>query len=516
MVFALVNAPTTASRPWSEPPLEPASVAGHLRAKGVNVELDDLAVRVATEQRQAKRVKVGVFDDPDRTVAHLQGKVCIRYMDITADRMIGLSSLDLSSADLVGVFAPGIEHLMPALALARSLADNGSEVVLAGAAAGPFAEKCVSSFPFLRGVVFAGTEEAFHALATGTGTVPGMVERVGKEVRTQPPIDVPLDQLPPPDFTGLPEDRYPDKLARLPYRISRGCPGSCAYCAYHLDRVLEVRPPERVAADLAVLMDRYDADEFVFTDNTLNISTGHMEGLCDALSPLSVRWSGYARPTGLDRQLLSRMRAAGCIKLNLGLESGSQRLLDRFQKGIPAGEAERIIRDAHEAGIACEVNFMVGFPGEGEDDLTATEELARRLAPAIDTAVVNLLTIPRVSDMSQHPELYRIARIHRTTAWADADVAFDEEDGPPWEERAQTRIDAAERLVAVLMDAGVDVSDHTMGTLLLLRQAERQRREGYCLYWKERRSCYRCEHLHGDRCAVNAQKSIPLLDKVVK
>ncbi|MDP7079015.1 MAG: radical SAM protein [Candidatus Undinarchaeales archaeon] len=509
MVLALVNAPTTASRPRYEPPLEPASVAGYLRAKSVDVELDDLAVRAASEQRQSKRVKTGVFDDPDRTVAHLQGKVRIRYMDITADRMVGLSPLDLSSADLVGVFAPGIEQLMPALALARTLAEKGTEVVLAGAAAALFAETCTSSFPFLRGVVLAGTEEAFHALATGAGDVPGLVERVGDDVRAAPPHEVPLDKLPPPDFTGLPEDRYRDKLARLPYRISRGCPASCAYCAHHLGHALDVRSPERVAADLAVLVDRFDADEFVFTDNTLNISPGHMEGLCDVLSPLSVRWSGYARPTGLDRQLLSRMRTAGCIKLNLGLESGSQRLLEWFHKGIAVDEAERIIRDAHDAGIACEVNLMVGFPDEREEDLAATDALVRRLAPAIDTAVVNLLTIPRVSEMSQHPERYGIARIHRNTVWADADVAFDEVDGPPWEERAQTRIDAAERLVAVLMDANVDVSDHTMGTLLLLRQAERQRREGYCLYWKERRSCYRCEHLHGDRCAVNAQKSIP-------
>jgi len=509
VVLALVNAPTTASRPRYEPPLEPASVAGYLRAKSVDVELDDLAVRAASEQRQSKRVKTGVFDDPDRTVAHLQGKVRIRYMDITADRMVGLSPLDLSSADLVGVFAPGIEQLMPALALARTLAEKGTEVVLAGAAAALFAETCTSSFPFLRGVVLAGTEEAFHALATGAGDVPGLVERVGDDVRAAPPHEVPLDKLPPPDFTGLPEDRYRDKLARLPYRISRGCPASCAYCAHHLGHALDVRSPERVAADLAVLVDRFDADEFVFTDNTLNISPGHMEGLCDVLSPLSVRWSGYARPTGLDRQLLSRMRTAGCIKLNLGLESGSQRLLEWFHKGIAVDEAERIIRDAHDAGIACEVNLMVGFPDEREEDLAATDALVRRLAPAIDTAVVNLLTIPRVSEMSQHPERYGIARIHRNTVWADADVAFDEVDGPPWEERAQTRIDAAERLVAVLMDANVDVSDHTMGTLLLLRQAERQRREGYCLYWKERRSCYRCEHLHGDRCAVNAQKSIP-------
>jgi len=271
-----------------------------------------------------------------------------------------------------------------------------------------------------------------------------------------------------------------------------------------------------VAADLAVLTERFDADEFVFTDNTLNLSPSHMEGLCDALSPLGIRWSGYARPAGLDRQLLSRMRAAGCIKLNLGLESGSQRLLDRFHKGIAVDEAERTVRDAHDVGIACEVNLMVGFPGESEEDLTATETLARRLAPAIDTAVVNLLTIPRVSEMSRHPERYGIMRIHQTTAWADADVAFDEIEGPPWEERAQARIDAAERVVAVLLDAGVDVSDHTMGTLLLLRQAERQRREGYCLYWKERRSCYRCEHLRGDRCVVNAQKSIPLLYRVGK
>jgi hypothetical protein len=256
-------------------------------------------------------------------------------------------------------------------------------------------------------------------------------------------------------------------------------------------------------------MERLGAEDFAFVDNTLNVSPEFVAELCDALEPLGVRWSGYARPQGLDRALLRRMRRAGCAKLNLGVESGSQRVLDRLCKGLDASEAERVVREAHEAGIACDVDLIAGSPGEREEDVAASEALVGRLAPYMDSASVNVFTIPRGTEVSEHPERFGIARIRSRGEWADADDAFDEQGGPDWRERAEGRLRAAERLVAALQAGGVDVSQGSMANLLLLNQAELQRREGLCLHLGRVQDCYGCAHLVGDECEVGSLKSVP-------
>jgi hypothetical protein len=70
--------------------------------------------------------------------------------------------------------------------------------------------------------------------------------------------------------------------------------------------------------------------------------------------------------------LLDKLRRSGCVCLAYGIESGSQRVLDLMKKGFRIKDAQEVIRDTSDAGIAVVANFMFGFPGETDEDFEET------------------------------------------------------------------------------------------------------------------------------------------------
>ena len=77
-------------------------------------------------------------------------------------------------------------------------------------------------------------------------------------------------------------------------------------------------------------------------------------------------------------QYLKKLQKSGCTCLSYGLESGSQKVLDRMNKGIKIADAEKIIRNTLKAGIQVMVNFMFGFPGEDDADFKESIQFMQR------------------------------------------------------------------------------------------------------------------------------------------
>ena len=86
-----------------------------------------------------------------------------------------------------------------------------------------------------------------------------------------------------------------------------------------------------------------------------------------------IRWQAQAivRPF-MTRGVFDKLAASGCREMLFGIESGSQRVIDRMRKGFRVADAENVVRDAAQAGIDVVANFMVGFPGETDADFAAT------------------------------------------------------------------------------------------------------------------------------------------------
>jgi hypothetical protein len=193
-----------------------------------------------------------------------------------------------------------------------------------------------------------------------------------------------------PYFEGFPLKDYLTPHLVMPVETARGCPwGRCAFCIHPIRAVTgkplyRPKPITLVAAEIERLFTAGHR-RFFIVDEALPPS--RLRELADLFSSLSeaVSWIGYARlDVGHDRDSFTRARAAGCRKLFIGVESGSDRILTRFHKGVDAARARRVLLDIAAAGLAAHFFLMTGFPGEEESDRQATLDLLADVWPAFD------------------------------------------------------------------------------------------------------------------------------------
>ncbi|MDJ0765769.1 MAG: radical SAM protein [Myxococcota bacterium] len=119
---------------------------------------------------------------------------------------------------------------------------------------------------------------------------------------------------------------------------------------------------------------------------------------------------GFARPTEklLQNGLLEQAAQNGCLMLQLGAESGSKPLLNRYHKGIDPAETEQVLRTAAQAGIRTYLYLLFGLPGETEQDRKATLDLVVRNATEIDFLNLSLFNLPRYCALTERPTQFGI------------------------------------------------------------------------------------------------------------
>ncbi|MEW6719356.1 MAG: radical SAM protein [Thermodesulfobacteriota bacterium] len=206
-----------------------------------------------------------------------------------------------------------------------------------------------------------------------------------------------VEFLPDYRFASLPDYLSPEPV--LPVASSRGCWwGKCAFCP---EAVAPVHPFRAADADafpalLRELSLRYGVSRFHLTDNA--IPPAVLRSMAARKELLrGIRWHGFARfgPELLDPGLVADLADAGCGMLQLGLESGSQRLLDRMGKGTRVAEAAKVLSNLSRAGISSYVYVMLGFPGETRDDAERTRCFLADRAGEIGWLNLSILNLPR-------------------------------------------------------------------------------------------------------------------------
>ncbi len=195
-----------------------------------------------------------------------------------------------------------------------------------------------------------------------------------------------LDRIGHPTFREFVPHRYQSPI--LPLRMSRGCPFRCAFCGEQpTEGSFRTRSAATVFAEMCYHHDNWDIFTFRFTDLIIDGDLGVLAELCDRIiqSGRRFRWSGQIAPRAdLTPTLFERMANAGCTMLRFGVESFSDNLLRRMNKGYTAADAMANLRHAHEAGIETHVNLIAGFPGETDADLLASVKALRDGQSMID------------------------------------------------------------------------------------------------------------------------------------
>lgn len=167
----------------------------------------------------------------------------------------------------------------------------------------------------------------------------------------------------------------------------RGCPASCIYCAVSLvaGRKCRKRSPSHVIEEIETCSRKYKVSFIAFLDDTFTFDKAWVHQLCDGLiiSGLSrrIKWSCLTRVDNVDMDLLRHMKQAGCVRVELGIESGSQKILDYAKKGIILQQTKEAFSMAKEAGLYTMGFVMLNVPGETRETILQTKKLIMELEP---------------------------------------------------------------------------------------------------------------------------------------
>lgn len=293
-----------------------------------------------------------------------------------------------------------------ALELARLAHDHGAIVLMGGAdpTARPksYLEYQVNGEHLVDIVVVGEGEETILELMPvflGRATAPpldqilGLAYRddAGRPVHTSPrPLHKAIDEIPWPARDMLDMEAYrrawhaKHGFFSLSVIASRGCPYECAWCQKGVfGRSFRPRAPERVAEEMRHIKERYHPDQVRIVDDVLGIDRRWVKRWRDAMlaQDAVIPFECLSRVDLVDREMLTWLKEAGCVRINFGAESGSQKVLDAMHKGTTVEQIREAARLCHDLGIEVYFYIMVGYPGEEWQDIQATVRLLRDTAP---------------------------------------------------------------------------------------------------------------------------------------
>jgi radical SAM superfamily enzyme YgiQ (UPF0313 family) len=205
-----------------------------------------------------------------------------------------------------------------------------------------------------------------------------------------PPLDN-LDELPMPAWDYFVHQPYNwggdwfDGSPVFTMNTSRGCPFHCAFCSVGSiwGRKYTFFSAERLVADIDYLIKTYGARGIYFREDNFTVQRERTEQFCRLLldKGMKITWACETRVDTLDRELVSLMRRAGLAAVYLGVESGSQGVLDRLHKGITVDQTRQAFAWCREFGVKTAASVIVGTPGETAQDLQQTLALISELSP---------------------------------------------------------------------------------------------------------------------------------------
>jgi anaerobic magnesium-protoporphyrin IX monomethyl ester cyclase len=178
---------------------------------------------------------------------------------------------------------------------------------------------------------------------------------------------------------------------------SRGCPYGCTYCQptlrYLFGKKVRRRSVDDVLDELVHLKEVYDLNAFMFEDDTFIIHRPWVKEFSAGLKEVNLgfRWGCNVRADLTTRDLLQPMVEAGLVQINVGIESGTQRILDQiYDKRITIEDVRRAVDIAKSLGLKVGGYFMIGAPTEREEEIENTIRFAAQLP--IDEAAFNITT----------------------------------------------------------------------------------------------------------------------------
>jgi radical SAM superfamily enzyme YgiQ (UPF0313 family) len=166
---------------------------------------------------------------------------------------------------------------------------------------------------------------------------------------------------------------------------SRGCPYQCNYCGTQnvWGYGVRHRSAQSMIDEIRQVKKDYGTNYFTFFDDVFGLDKKRAIALCDAMSAakLGVRWDCLTRANLVSDELLVSMKKAGCVKIDMGVESGSDKILKDTKKGLNTEQLLAGGKLIKKHGLFLYCFFMIGLPTETEGDAEKTIEFLENLKP---------------------------------------------------------------------------------------------------------------------------------------
>jgi magnesium-protoporphyrin IX monomethyl ester (oxidative) cyclase len=336
--------------------------------------------------------------------------------------------------DVVGlsVFTPSMREACTIAEMAKRICGDSTLVVAGGPHPTALPERTLKEGPAIDAVVVGEGERTMVELAAkGPGQdVAGVVWRDGNGGFLRSParaLEHDLDALGAPAYS-LFDMKYwtaPGRflvrwlpMAATNVNATRGCMNRCQFCAGHVVAGLgaRFRSVDGVVEQLERVVKDYGLEGFRFEDDSLGADPDYLRRLCEALHRRGMnrlRWDCCMRVDQITPALLEDLRAAGCIQVEYGFESGSDAMLRRLGKNATVARNREVVGMMRQAGLRIFANIMIGLPGETLADIRATEEFVYWAKPEV-LSYGCLMPLPGTPLFDRLPE-----SVQASVDWAD-------------------------------------------------------------------------------------------------
>jgi radical SAM superfamily enzyme YgiQ (UPF0313 family) len=249
-------------------------------------------------------------------------------------------------------------------------------------------------------VVMGEGERAMVQLATcilngneqACATIPGVAcMRQGKNILNQPKFIEDLDEVPYPARHLLQLELYDRTIEFLKAKpadvmsISRGCVFNCGFCETRKlwGNMCRSFSPKRVIGEIQDLQARFGTKGIYFINDNFTLRKKETLELCNMMveSKLDLEWGCDTRVDLVNQEVLSAMAKAGCKTCWFGVESGSQKILQRIGRNITLKQIEDAFDLCRKNQIQVACSFMVGLPDETLADMEQSLKFAKKLNP---------------------------------------------------------------------------------------------------------------------------------------
>lgn len=170
-------------------------------------------------------------------------------------------------------------------------------------------------------------------------------------------------------------------------QVSKGCPAQCIYCMTPIisGKRIRKRSVENIFSEISECFFKYGIKNFFFKADTFTMETEWASDLCDRIidSELygKIEFTVNSRVKPLNRQLLEKLKKAGCFMIAVGFESGNENTLKLIKKGTTVADNLQAAKMIKEVGLPLFGFFMIGFPWETREDTINTFNFIFELDP---------------------------------------------------------------------------------------------------------------------------------------